>query len=671
MNSLVRTVPLAAVLGIMFGSLTDAPAAEPSKNTQAIREVLDGKSKEARAAWWGFDPVDATGALQGAINSGAKKVIVEKMSGPWIVDKIQLAGNQELFFEPGVVVVAKKGAFRGKTDALFSAWNKTNVKLTGHGATLRMHRDDYDGPEYTKAEWSHVLNFHGSSNVTVSGLTLAESGGDGIYLGAGRGGATNRNVVIRDVVCDRNYRQGISVITAENLLIENCVLKNTAGTPPAAGIDFEPNHARERLVNCVMRNCTIENNRGYAVHVYARPLDGTSAPISLRIEDCVTRGTNARSISIVTSCGKAGPVKGLIEVINCRFEDVGHASIRVGSKPPGGARVRFVKCTLADPAEKPAAVAPIILDSRHGDLENTGGVEFVDCTIRERVDRPVIKYDDFRGARLSGITGTLVVERQGRQTTYTLDQKLIDKWVPYDPVVEIPLGTVKGVRFEPVDPKAPVAERKLPGHRLRREATYLLYATKGDAVSLRVKHRRLSRYDAKPLPVCVLDPAGKEVARVKIPLGEEAACKFKAEQTGTYTIACKPGQLTVGLVASSHPVSIAGDGGVIQLLGTTGDFYFWVPAETRRFGLRFKGEGEGERLSAAVFDAAGKKRWQRANISTSESFRHEREPAAEGQVWRVNLSRPTVGILEDCYLELRGLPPVLGFSAEGMLRPAK
>jgi len=31
-------------------------------------------------------------------------------------------------------------------------------------------------------------------------------------------------MVIRDVVCDRNYRQGISVISAENLLIERCVL---------------------------------------------------------------------------------------------------------------------------------------------------------------------------------------------------------------------------------------------------------------------------------------------------------------------------------------------------------------------------------------------------------------------------------------------------------------
>src|SRR5690606_29588040 len=162
-----------------------------------------------------------------------------------------------------------------------------------------------------------------------------------IYLGIGRQGEPNRNITIRDVVCDRNYRQGISVITAENLLIENCTLKNTAGTAPAAGIDFEPNPPRERLGNCVMRNCTIENNQGYAVHIYARPLNGTSEPVSLRIEDCVTRGSNALSASVITSCGETGPLKGRIEFVNCRFEDDGRTGLHIGSKPPGGVELRF------------------------------------------------------------------------------------------------------------------------------------------------------------------------------------------------------------------------------------------------------------------------------------------------------------------------------------------
>lgn len=672
MSIMVRKLSIGMALWTLCGLATSVLAADALKNEQAIREVQAGQRKEARASWWGFNAQEATEALQAAIHSGAEKVVVDKMPSPWIVDKIELASNQELFFEPGVVVEAKKGAFHGKADALFSAWNQTNLKLTGYGATLRMQRADYDSSDYTHAEWRHVLNFHGCTNVTVLGLTLAESGGDGIYLGAGRGGETNRDVLIRDVVCDRNYRQGISVITAENLLIENCVLKNTKGTPPAAGIDFEPNRPSERLVNCVMRKCIMENNHGYAFHLYARPLDGTSAPMSLRIEDCVTRGTNARSVSVVTSCGPAGPVKGLVEFIGCRFEDAGQTGINIGSKPPTGAKVRFVNCTLADPSDRPAPSAPILFSTRKGDLENIGGVEFVNCTICERVERPVMKFDDITGSRLLDVTGTLVVERDGQRTVHALTPDLVNQWIPYDPVLEIRPMSLAGVRLEPAASHSVSAVRKLPGHRLRDQATYLLYARSGEEVSLRVKYNAVGRSEGKPLAMRVLSSAGKEIQRVTVPFKQEADCKFTAGQTGTFTVVAQPDRHTLQIVACSHPVGIAGsERGQIHFLGTSGDFYFWVPAEARQFGLRFKGEGEAERISAAVSDATGKTVWEQANISGTQSFRCERPAASQGEVWHFRLSRPTVGVLEDCHVEIRGLPPVLGFSTESVLRPAQ
>jgi hypothetical protein len=669
--SILRRVFVIGVISAMLpGVAFEVQAAEAAKNEPAIREVQSGQRKVANAAWWGFQAEESTAALQAAIDSGAEKVIVEKMPSPWIVNKIQLASNQELYFEPGVVVQAKKGAFHGKSDALFTARDKANVKLTGYGATLRMQRDDYDGPDYSHAEWRHALTLHGCTNVTVLGLTLAESGGDGIYLGSSRG-QTNRNVVIRDVTCDRNYRQGISVITAENLLIENCVLKDTKGTAPEAGIDFEPNLPTERLVNCVMRKCTIENNRGYAIHIYARQFNGTTAPMSIRIEDCVTRGINARSASVITSCGKEGAVQGKVEFVNCRFEDVGHTGINIGSKPPRGIKLRLVNCTLADPAEQPAAGSPIHFSTHQGDLENLGGVELVDCVLREKVERPVMKFDNITDARIVDITGKLTVERQGQRTVYSLDQKLLDQWFPYDPVVEIRPQTLDGVRLEPVAATPTSGVQKVPAHRLRQEATYVLYAKKGDAVALRVKSSRVGRSDGKPVALRVLNPAGKEIHKSAVPFQQEADCQFTADQTGTFTILAQPENHTVQVVSSTHPVCMASTGrGVFHLLGTTGDFYFWVPAEVREFGLRFKGEGDGERISAAVLNPAGKTVWEQPNISTAQSFRFQRAAASKGEVWHLRLSRPTVGVLEDTYLELRGLPPVVGFTANSVLRPA-
>ena len=65
----------------------------------------------------------------------------------------------------------------------------------------------------------------------------------------------SQDVVIRNCISHDNDRQGISVISAVNLLVDNCVFSSTRGTAPEAGIDLEPDTPDQRLVNCVIRNC--------------------------------------------------------------------------------------------------------------------------------------------------------------------------------------------------------------------------------------------------------------------------------------------------------------------------------------------------------------------------------------------------------------------------------
>jgi len=48
-------------------------------NPAAVKEVLSSKGTVANAAWWSFDENDSTLALQGAIDSGARKVVVPYM----------------------------------------------------------------------------------------------------------------------------------------------------------------------------------------------------------------------------------------------------------------------------------------------------------------------------------------------------------------------------------------------------------------------------------------------------------------------------------------------------------------------------------------------------------------------------------------------------------------
>jgi hypothetical protein len=244
---------------------------QKTTNSDMIKKIKSGRIKTASVAWWGFDKEDSTKIFQAAIDSNAKRILVPNMTSPWILGKIFLRSNQEIIFENGAELKAKKGEFLGKKDSLLNLININNVAIYGYGASLAMNKEDYTKPPYEKAEWRHGINLRGANNVSISGLTIRDTGGDGIYVGTGLGENKNgycRNIHIRDVVCDNNFRQGISVISVENLLLENSALLNTNGTPPEAGIDFEPNSPNNKLVNIIVRNCDIRGNFGKGIDIH-------------------------------------------------------------------------------------------------------------------------------------------------------------------------------------------------------------------------------------------------------------------------------------------------------------------------------------------------------------------------------------------------------------------
>jgi hypothetical protein len=208
------------------------------------------------ASTFGYNATDATAALQKAIDTG-KNVWVPRESRPWIVDKINLTqSNQTIQFEKGTEVLAKKGAFVGTNDHLFTAKRVTHVKLIGYGATLAMNRMDYAHPPYKKGEWRHGLALYDVKNFQIVGLTIRDTGGDGIYIGAGAKGACD-DVTIKDVVLKGNYRNGISIISVNGLIIDNTIVADTGvgtGTAPKDGVDFEPNAASQVVKNVIVKN---------------------------------------------------------------------------------------------------------------------------------------------------------------------------------------------------------------------------------------------------------------------------------------------------------------------------------------------------------------------------------------------------------------------------------
>ncbi|MEW6359558.1 MAG: right-handed parallel beta-helix repeat-containing protein [Planctomycetota bacterium] len=635
------------------------------------REQKADKVAEVKASSFGFDPADSTKALQAAIDSGASRVIVEDMGSPWIVTPIKLASDQEIVFQKGVVVEAKKGEFKGRADALFSIIRKENVTLTGDGAVLRMHRWDYDKPPYERAEWRHVVNIKSSSNVKIYGLTLAESGGDGIYLGCAERGVTNKGIHIKDVVCDGNYRQGISVITAEDMLIENTIMKNTGGTPPEAGIDFEPNHSSERIVNCVMRNCVSEDNKGCGYVFYLPNLTGESAPVSLRMENCVARGTNRVPFSFYTGNeDPAGAVKGLAEFVNCTFADGVGPSITVSRKPASACRLRFVNCRLVNPAKDKPEEPAILFETRVGNTQDVGGVEFDKCALEDPVNHPIMKFTDREGClRLLDVTGSLTVRRDGVETVHTFTKEWLDGIRVGKLFKRFPKYEAKGVRFEPIAADLSPDDLKLQPFNLRKSGTFVIYARQGEEVAFALRYLQVGKYGGGPMPVAVATPSGKKISLGNVPFKEEASFRFSAAETGLYRLPIDCDANKVQMVSANRPVCISGEEGSIRFISSTGDLYFYVPTGAKEFGIKVFGEGDGEGVGATIFDPDGRKLWEKPTITMPEQFVCTPEPSQTGKAWRITIAKPVGTTMEDFYVDVQGVPPFLAFTPKAALKP--
>lgn len=379
------------------------------KNASAVRQVLAGKRTTANAAWWGFDESDATAALQSAIDSGAKKVLVPNMGKDWIVRPVTLADSQEIVFEPGVVLTAKKGEFKGSNDSVLNAVGKKAIKLTGNSAVIRMQKNDYMSENYTKAEWRMAVNLRSCSDVAIEGFELRDSGGDGIYLGVSGEQPHCENIRIRNVVFDNNYRQGISVISCDGLLMENCTIRNTSGTAPEAGIDLEPNHENERLSKILIRNCRFENNRGFGIQLYANALRAGSEKLSITFENC--RITSAEGGGIFIGAIRDNGPGGFVEFRNCDVDSVAQWGFMASEKSALAAIVRFTNCSWRATAFRSdiANPSPFVIRSRvDRDVAVSGGIEFGNCSLEDSIDRPFITTAlDSSGFYVAALAGSI------------------------------------------------------------------------------------------------------------------------------------------------------------------------------------------------------------------------------------------------------------------------
>jgi FG-GAP-like repeat/Right handed beta helix region len=393
---------------------------------------------------YGFNASDATAALQAAIDSGADKVIVSNKGTPWLISTtINLKSNQEIDFAPDVIVQAKPGSFVTYNNPLFKALGVNNVKLIGQGmgarqTTLKMNKDA------STSDSQHIIAIQGTDNYTISGLTLTGANSDGIIIDAYSTGQpipvpntlnySDRGLIDNVTVTNSN-RNGLAVISAQNLTVTNSKFNNSSTSAPASGIDFEPDFSYDRLININISNVDLSGNQGNGVDFNLNNLDNSSAPISITINGATVNNNQSSGIKVETYPSLAFPnsndprstPNGVINISNVTiagttetntFDDVPNAAISVQAlsgdrNDPNNLKVNFSNIVISDTGfntANPQLSANPISIRGFGGAENRnqiGNLSFNNVTVADNYNRAIVGIEINQPGSLNNITGNI------------------------------------------------------------------------------------------------------------------------------------------------------------------------------------------------------------------------------------------------------------------------
>ncbi len=189
-----------------------------------------------------------------------------------------------------------------KSYSIFNIKNKTNVSIKGGTIMGDVGYHVYiDG---STSEWGMGVTVYESQNILIEDLHITQCTGDGIYITGGKESHVgiydhaSKNITVRNVTCDSNRRQGISIIHVDGLRVCDSSFINTGQkefTAPGAGIDVEPNvnNGQNMSVrNLIVENCVIAHNRGPAVSCSSTfEANGRQNFENLLFANCQTDGT--------------------------------------------------------------------------------------------------------------------------------------------------------------------------------------------------------------------------------------------------------------------------------------------------------------------------------------------------------------------------------------------
>ena len=136
-------------------------------NPEKVAAVKAGRIDTAYASWWGFDETDSAEFLQAAINSGAKKVIVDYTGKDWITGKtLILPSNLELVIADKVTLTHAVAKVTLKTTSTLGAGDKVSLDMTDVADTWNVQAGTASGDASLTYGYTLALNTFVSADGT-------------------------------------------------------------------------------------------------------------------------------------------------------------------------------------------------------------------------------------------------------------------------------------------------------------------------------------------------------------------------------------------------------------------------------------------------------------------------------------------------------------------------
>lgn len=360
-----KSVTWRALLGTITSSgLYTAPSAAGTDTITAVSDADPTKSGSTTISITAAAPPDAVSLLkfgnagfggndanvfQTALNStAANGQTLEIPAGNYNISPLSFPDNSSVFVDAGVIVTANSGYGDGVKMLNIGS---SNVTIRGAGAAVSVFH--MRKAEYTSGEWRHCMDIEGASNVTISGISCNDSGGDGLYL------ANSTNVTIEDCIFNNNRRQGSSITGRVNhIFYLRDHFTNTNGTAPQSGIDIEPNDPGGFLLDVNIDDCYTDGNAGDGLMISPWLMNATSTPISITVLRHHSTG-NARYgyVGINGDVGRPSPLSstdstnapGQILIQDSFSDQNGSAGAAGRFYSANGANLMFLNLTVTNP----------------------------------------------------------------------------------------------------------------------------------------------------------------------------------------------------------------------------------------------------------------------------------------------------------------------------------